>query len=87
LLTLQHKYVLQIIYSTTSEKSFTQMKRPDDMSFELFQQMRRDINKKLKQYKKGKLIFASSKDVEVLDQKTGKKHKIKLGQTAKKKTK
>ena len=64
------------------------MKRPDDMPYDVYKAMRSDINKKLKERKRGDIIFVSQEIKESTD-KSGKKFNFKRyqkGRTAKKKT-
>lgn len=64
------------------------MKRPDDMPYDVYKAMRSDINKKLKERKRGDIIFVSQEIKESTD-KSGKKfnfNRFPKGRTAKKKT-
>ena len=63
------------------------MKRPDDMPYDVYRAMRSDINKKLKERKRGEVVFVSQEIKESTD-KNGKKFYFKRypkGRTAKKK--
>lgn len=63
------------------------MKRPDDMPYDVYRAMRSDINKKLKERKRGEVVFVSQEIKESTD-KNGKNFNFKRypkGRTAKKK--
>lgn len=64
------------------------MKRPDDMPYDVYKAMRSDINKKLKERKRGEVIFVSQEIKQSTD-KNGNRFNFKRyqkGRTAKKKT-